>query len=61
MNDYPLRVKIVASIAIVLAYVIDGPLLVLMYESVTSTHRCRYPNCDLVNCGDCDGQFAVGP
>jgi len=31
MSDYPLRVKIVASIAIVLAYVIGLPLFVLMY------------------------------
>ena len=33
MNDYPLRVKIVASIAIVLAYLIGGPLFVLMYAA----------------------------
>jgi hypothetical protein len=31
MNDYPLRVKIVASVAIVLAYVIGLPLFGLMY------------------------------
>jgi hypothetical protein len=31
MNDYPLRVKIVASIAIVLAYVIGGPIYALWY------------------------------
>ena len=31
MSDYPLPVKIVASLAIVLAYVIGVPLFVLMY------------------------------
>ena len=33
MNDYPLPVKIVASLAIVLAYVIGLPLLGLMYAA----------------------------
>ena len=31
MTDYPLRVKIVASLAIVLAYVIGLPLFGMMY------------------------------
>ena len=31
MNDYPLRVKIVASLVIVLAFVIGLPLFGLMY------------------------------
>ena len=30
MRDYPLHIKVVASIAIVLAYLIGGPLFVLM-------------------------------
>ena len=40
MNDYPLRVKIVASVAIVLAYVIGGPLFVLMYAAGAWADRC---------------------
>jgi hypothetical protein len=31
MTDYPLRVKIVASLAIVLAYACLGPLFMLIY------------------------------
>jgi hypothetical protein len=33
MNDYPLRVKIVASLAIVLVYVIGLPLFGLIYAA----------------------------
>ena len=40
MNDYPLRVKIVASIAIVLAYMIGGPLFVLMCAAGAWADRC---------------------
>jgi hypothetical protein len=40
MKDYPLRVKIVAGIAIVMAYVIGGPLLVLMYAAGAWADRC---------------------
>jgi membrane protein required for beta-lactamase induction len=40
MNDYPLRVKITAYIAIVLTYVIGGPLFVLMYAAGAWADRC---------------------
>lgn len=29
--------------------------------ALSSTHRCRYPNCDLANCGDCDERPALSP
>lgn len=40
MNGYPLRVKIVACVAIVLAYVIGLPLFVLMYAAGAWADRC---------------------
>ena len=40
MNDYPLRVKIVASVAIVLAYVVGGPMFMLMYAAGAWADRC---------------------
>ena len=40
MNDYPLRVKIVASTWIVLAYVIGLPLFVLIYAAGAWADRC---------------------
>lgn len=29
--------------------------------AIPSTYHCRYPNCDLVNCGDCDQRPALTP
>ncbi len=44
MTDYPLQVKIVASLAIVLAYVIGGPIFSLMYLAGYWADRyCRKP------------------
>lgn len=40
VNDYPIRVKIVASIAIVLTYLIGGPIFVLMYAAGAWADRC---------------------
>lgn len=40
MNDYPIRVKIVASASIMLTYLIGGPLFVLMYATGAWADRC---------------------
>ena len=40
MNDYPLRVKIVAGIAIVLFYMIGLPIAGLIYFGAYLADRC---------------------